>query len=931
MVCSPEAFIRNVLLGQTFYRQEFGTEATDIFLPDCFGFPYTLPTLASHCGLIGFSSQKLAWRARPFYPGNKRYPFSLGLWKGVDGSQIMMVHGFGYSDRYEDHDLSHNRRLWQETGESPLGIAYRYYGTGDIGGSPTLSSVRAVEKGLHGDGPVKIVSAASDQLYRDFLPYDKHPELPVFDGELPMDLHGNGCYTSQAAMKLYNRQNELLGDAAERMAVMADWLGTRRYPRQLMTDIWRRVIWHQFHDDVTGTSIPKAYEYSWNDELLSLKQFSGVLTNSMAAVARQLDTQVKGTPLVVYNNESFPVTSVVKADLPEGRSYQVYDPRGRRVKTQLSSNGQLLFEATVPATGMAVYSLSATSRPAPQQSDNSRTLENSIYRLQVDEYGDIVSLYDKRVGKELVAEGRRIRLVVLNDCTSEAWPAWEIHKRTLDKEPLPIHQDVKVQRVEQGAVRQTLRITKRYGDTDICQYLHLYEGALADQIDIENVVDWRAENALLKAEFPLSVSNRMATYDLGLGSIQRSTNTDTSYEVCSHEWTDLTDVSGTYGVTILNDSRYGWDKPADNTLRLSLLYAPKPGGGYTYQAHQDKGHHVFTYSLIGHAGALPMAKTVRQSTMLNSPLRAFTVAKHKGALGREWSFLQSDNEHVVVRTMKHAEVSDEYVVRVHEVGGKTTQHARLTFPAAIVQAVEADGTERTLSAASFDGRQLQVAIQPNSVKTYKVKLVSSQPLPAEGKYQTLPLAYNRKCATFNAFRSEADFESGYSYAAELFPDSLTAGGVPFVFGERETFNGLSCQGDTLSLPAGASHLFLLVASNQGDRRATFLAGTSRQEVDVPFYSGFVGQWGHEGQTTGYLKKADVAYVGTHRHSAADDMPYEFTYMYKVRIDLPKGCRQVVLPADEHVVVFAATLFSGTLFEATPISSLFQTSNVADKR
>ena len=294
MVCSPEAFIRNVLLGQTFYRQEFGTEATDIFLPDCFGFPYTLPTLASHCGLIGFSSQKLAWRARPFYPGNKRYPFSLGLWKGVDGSQIMMVHGFGYSDRYEDHDLSHNRRLWQETGESPLGIAYRYYGTGDIGGSPTLSSVRAVEKGLHGDGPVKIVSAASDQLYRDFLPYDKHPELPVFDGELPMDLHGNGCYTSQAAMKLYNRQNEHLGDAAERMAVMADWLGTRRYPRQLMTDIWRRVIWHQFHDDVTGTSIPKAYEYSWNDELLSLKQFSGVLTNSMAAVARQLDTQVKG-------------------------------------------------------------------------------------------------------------------------------------------------------------------------------------------------------------------------------------------------------------------------------------------------------------------------------------------------------------------------------------------------------------------------------------------------------------------------------------------------------------------------------------------------------------------------------------------------------------------------------------------------------------
>ena len=928
MVCSPEAFIRNILLGQTFYRQEFGREATDIFLPDCFGFPYTLPTLASHCGLIGFSSQKLAWRARPFYADGKRYPFSLGLWKGVDGSRIMMVHGFGYSDRYNDHDLSHNQRLWLETGESPLGIAYRYYGTGDIGGSPTLSSVRALEKGIHGDGPIKIISAASDQLYRDFQPYEKHPELPVFDGELPMDLHGNGCYTSQAAMKLYNRQNEHLCDAAERTAVMADWLGARRYPQQQLTDIWRRVIWHQFHDDVTGTSIPKAYEYSWNDELLSLKQFSSVLTNSVAATARHLDTQVKGTPLVVYNNESFPVTSVVKVDLPEGRSYQVSDARGRRVKTQLTADGQLLFEATVPAMGMAVYSLSSTSRPTKQNPRHIQRIENSVYRLQVDEHGDIISLFDKRVGKELVAEGHRIRLVVFDDCKSEAWPAWEIHKRTLDKEPLPIHQDVDVQLVEQGAVRQTLCISKRYGDTRICQYIHLYEGALADQVRIDNEVDWCAENALLKAEFPLGVSNPKATYDLGLGSIQRSTNTDTQYEVCSHEWTDLTDVSGDYGVTILNDSRYGWDKPTDNTLRLSLLYAPKPGGGYTYQAHQDKGYHVFSYSIVGHQGALSTTHAAQQATALNSPLRAFVVSKHKGALGREWSFLQSDNEHVVVRTMKRAEVSDEYVVRIHELSGKSHQTAHLTFPVDIEQAVEADGTERTISAASFSGRQLTVNVEPYSVKTYKVKLASVQPLPSEGIYQTVSLPFNRKCATFNEFRSEADFENGYSYAAELFPDSLTAGGVPFTFGERESLNGLSCHGDTLTLPASAapSHLYLLVASNQGDRQAVFQMGRQQQQVDIPFYSGFVGQWGHKGQTEGFLKPAEVAWIGTHRHSAAQDEPYEFTYMYKVRLDLPKGCRQVVVPADEHVVIFAATLFSGTLAEGTPASRLFLTSN-----
>ena len=74
IVCSPEAWIRNVLLGQTFYRTEFNTEGTDIFLPDCFGFGYALPTLAAHCSLIGFSSQKLQWRTKPFYEGGNATP-----------------------------------------------------------------------------------------------------------------------------------------------------------------------------------------------------------------------------------------------------------------------------------------------------------------------------------------------------------------------------------------------------------------------------------------------------------------------------------------------------------------------------------------------------------------------------------------------------------------------------------------------------------------------------------------------------------------------------------------------------------------------------------------------------------------------------------------------------------------------------------------
>ena len=914
VVGSPEAFLRNIMLGQNFYRKEFNTEGTDIFLPDCFGFSYTLPTLASHCGLIGFSSQKLAWRVKPFYEGNRRYPFTVGLWQGIDGSRIMMTHGFGYGQRYTDDDLSKNNQLQKEVKESPLNIVYRYYGTGDTGGSPTIASVRAIEKGIKGDGPIEIISATSDQLYKDFLPYEDHPELPVFDGELPMDVHGNGCYTSQAAMKLYNRQNEHLGDAAERTAVVADWLGVNKYPAKQLTESWQRFIWHQFHDDMTGTSIPRAYEFSWNDELLSLKSFSDVMTHSLNGIASKLDTKVSGQPVVVYNNETFPVDGIAQIAITDGKNYQAYGPNGKAVASQMiEKNGQrfLLFHASAPSTGYAVYSMKAGSKKATANYQSS-IIENVAYRIQVDKYGDITSLFDKRANKELVANGKSLRLVVFDECLSEVWPAWEIQKATIDREPVAVHDGVSIS-VEKGSMRQTLVIRKKYGESDIVQRIHLYNNGPINRIDFENEVDWRSENALLKAEFPLSVSNKEATYDIGLGSVKRPNNQEHLFEVYAHEWTDLTDRSGDYGISLLTDSRYGWDKPTDNTMRLSLLYSPKVKNNYTYQARQDMGYHVFTYSLIGHQGALDMAAVNQQSKALNSPLKTFRTSAHKGELGRTFSFVSSDNDQVMVRALKRAENSNEYIVRVYELSGKQSQKANITFASDITLAFEADGTERTIGAAEFDGHSLRVDIKPFSVKTYKVTLKRPfQRINVDTRQLTLN--YDRYCFSSNAFLGSLNFADGYTYAAELLPDEgLVVNDIPFTFGDKDAKNGLSCQGDTIMLPTDKSyrHLYLLAASDNEDRQACFLAGNSKhmskQTMPVPYYTGFVGQWGHDGQTEAYLKDAQVAYIGTHRHSSAGDEPYEFTYMFLLKVDIPAGATQVILPNDQHIVIFAATL------------------------
>ncbi len=934
LVPSIESGIRNILLGQEYYRKEFGVESTDIFLPDCFGFGWTLPTIATHCGLIGFSSQKLGWRNHPFY-GDKKIPFPVGLWKGIDGSSVMFAHGYNYTNKWKlGEDLSASKDLERKASESPLNVTYHYYGTGDTGGSPNLNSVDAVEKSLKKEGPVQVISAASDQMYKDFMPFANHPEMPVYDGELLMDVHGTGCYTSQAAMKLYNRQNELLGDAAERSSVSADLLGLLDYPSESLTESWRRVIFHQFHDDLTGTSIPRAYEFSWNDELLSLKQFSTILTSSVGAVASRLDTRVKGTPVVLYNALGTEVTDVVEIAVETGKCPKrvaAYDGKGKEVPSQLvaykDGKAHLLVEATVPANGFAVYGLRLSGTGAQAEGTEANMVENSVYRITLDAQGDITSIVDKRCDKELVRQGKTVRLALFTENKSYSWPAWEIMKETLDAEPVSITDGVKMTLLEDGALRKTLRIEKRYGNSVFHQYICLYEGELADRIDFKNEVEWHTPNALLKAEFPLNLTNEKATYDLGLGSVQRGNNKVNAYEVYAHYWADLTDRNNGYGVTVMNDCKYGWDKPDDHTLRLTLLHTPETKKGYAYQDKQDFGYHTFTYSIVGHAGGLEQAEASRKADVLNQPLKAFFTSRHAGSLGKSFSLASSDNGNVAIKALKRAESSDEYVVRVYERSGKQSQDARLTFAADIVSAVEADGTEKTIGEADFDGRQLHVSVRPNGIRTYKIRLAKTENRPLEHKF--LDLDFDKKCFSWNQLPGDANFQSGYAYAAELIPSRLTAAGIPFRLENQELLNGMKCEGDTLFLPAeaGYNRLYVLAAAATSDRQlaCTFRVGDAGQEVNVPSYTGFIGQWGHEGHTNGYLNPAEVAYVGTHRHSADGDQPYEFTYMFKYGIDIPDGATEVILPDCPDVVLFAATLVREETPAVVPVSVLFRTS------
>ncbi|MBQ5943403.1 MAG: alpha-mannosidase [Bacteroidales bacterium] len=933
-VPSAESNIRNILLGEEFYKNELGVKSIDIMLPDCFGFGYTLPTIANHCGLYAFHTQKLQWRTNPFYEGGKKWPFEFGVWQGIDGSRIL-AHLNGGAYGFSPNGLiNDDPQLKKMVDDSPTGVTMRYYGTkssrmaGDRGGSPLPSNIRWIEESIKAGGDnYSLRFATVADIFRDNKDLLNKDVLPVFDGELLMDVHGSGVYTANSDTKKLNRRCEQLGYAAEASAVMADWVGAVPYPKYIINDAYQRFIWHQFHDDLPGTCITEAYTFSWNDFMLAQNQFSNTMEASAGGFSSALDTRVKGTPVVVFNPVSSDNADIVTVDVEIPAPYsdvQVFGPDGKPVKSQVicreNGKAKLIFAASDPSVSLSVYDFRyVKSSPSGKSSlkASGKTIENKIYKLEVGETGDIVSLIDKRVGKELVAAGSAFGLQIFDENTSDAWPSWEILKSVIDKDPLKVDTDVKVSVESTGPLAAVLRVDRRYEESTITQRIILYDGACDDRIDILNNIDWKSRRTLLKAAFPCSFSNEKAAYDLGLGHVMRGNNTITAYEVPAQEWADLTAADGSYGVTVMNDCRYGWDKPADNTIRLTLLHTPTADRGYSNEKTLDIAPHEFTYSIVGHPGALDGAAATTAADILNQRKSAYVTEKHAGSLGKSFSLLSTTNGSIRVKAVKKAEDGDGIIVRVYELSGKDAQGS-VRFAAPVLYAEETNGVEERIGGATFSGNSLNVNITRFAPKTFRVRLQAPAAKVSAPVYKTVEVPFNKTAISSDSFSAFGRMDmQWHSYAAEQIPEDFVYKGVPFALGEKDVENSAICNGQEIALPAGTKGVYLLLAStNEKGSTAVFNAGKPA-EISVPYWTGFFGG-GNWAPYKAFLTDGDAAYVGSHRHDAQTrNEPYVQTYMYMKYIPATSGT--LVLPKDRDVTVFAATALTDGGFCAEEIS------------
>lgn len=912
---SPEALFRNIIYGNGYFKEKFGKESCDIFLPDCFGFGYALPSIMKHAGLKGLTTQKLSWGSA------YGVPFDLGLWQGVDGSKVYAcLNAQSYRYKFSGDirgDISVINKITQNAFESGIPQTLHLYGTGDWGGAPTEESVQAIEESVekNAGSDFEVVSATSDEIFRDLdkLPKSETARLKTWNNELLMTSHGAGAYTSRAMNKRLNAQNENIADIAEKMCIAAEANGVYKYPKENLSRAWKRVIQHQFHDDITGTGNMDIYIDGQSDYYASISEFETELDGAAGAMANELNTSfVTECGVAVYNPSPFRRKNAVSAHIKlvhNSTFVKVLDATGKEVPSQIIKKSgkefDIVFIADVNAMGYAVYDVVPANKACEIKTDlavSLHTLENEKYRVIFNKNGDLATVIDKKNNINVL--DAPIKMAGLTDIGDLPYPAWEMRKKDIDREPEFFANSPEFEIIEAGPARIAIKVSRELDHSFIDQIIYLESGG--EFIRVENTVDWRNRRTMLKAVFPFSCYNKTASYDLGLGVIKRENNSEKLYEVPAQKWADITAGSGKYGVSVFSDCKYGWDKPSSNTLRLTCLHTPT--GAFTKQARQDLldiGRNNFAFGIFSHEGGFANG-TQRQSEIFQKPLIAYqTSSRREGSLESGYSFLKINNENAILRCCKLAEDGDGIIVRVNEGSGEALKNVELTFAARILEASECLANEQAIKKADSKSKKLKFDLAPYGIKTFRIKLEAPDKKGREN-FKKLDLEYNSKGFTKNeSMRNVILQGSGCSLPAELCPQGFTAGGVSFKMPDTQASSDVMvARGQTIDLPKSMTKLYIAAASTLGDRDATFYLDGREKQIKIAAMTEHYGNWDMAGlNIKAAHKNVPIAFEFTHTHHPEGDIPNGKAYFYLYELDI-RNAKTLTLPEDNRIIILA---------------------------
>ncbi len=661
---SGESIIRQVLYGQRYVQQHFQVLNRVAWLPDTFGFCWQLPQILKLGKIDYFVTQKLRWNDTTVFP------YEVFWWQGLDGTQVLSLMSAPLGQGIEPVQLARYAQQWQEhTGRAD---ALWLPGIGDHGGGPTRDMLEVGRRSQLSPflPQLKFTTA---HAYLDRLAQGEG--YPVWQDELYLEFH-RGCYTTHGVQKAYNRRCEQLLYQAELWSTCATLLGGFSYPHLALETAWQSVLLNQFHDILPGSAIGAVFaeaNQAW-EGVIEVTQ--SIIAAAFRAIASQVtlpEFSTSAQPILVFNSLNWSRSEMVSVPWPDPRvSGSIYTVAGEKLTTQVHRQHLFFLAADIPAIGYRLFWLVPGNEPPVSPSfPEAFVLENATMRIEIDpETGDIRQWCDRLHHPEIL-NGLGNQLQSFQD-QGQYWDAWNIDPHYLHH-PLPPTQLRQITWTTYGELLQEIQVIRQLGNSEFTQYYTLF--ADKNQLKITTHVHWRERHTLVKVSFPLTLHSSYLTQEIPCGSIRRPTlftndQERARWEVPALTWSDLTDESQNYGVSIFSDYKSGYD-PQPNQLRLTLLR-----GSTWPDPDADLGEHHFSYVLYPHQGNWQSAGIVQRAREFSFPLQIYQLPTSEftspGTLPDRISLLHLSPSSLILTAFKPTENDpNSWILRCYESEGKT--------------------------------------------------------------------------------------------------------------------------------------------------------------------------------------------------------------------------------------------------------------------
>ncbi len=714
-ISSGESLTRQALYGKGFFRDNFGHENRVYWLPDTFGYNAQLPQLLKKSDVDYFMTTKISWSQV------NKLPYDTYMWKGIDGSEVLThmitTPAIGQNVKV-DFNTTYNgllhpdpiRGAWDRYQQKDINNDVLVaFGHGDGGGGPTREMLETEKRMAKGIVELPRTRQVFAQQYFEELEerVKDNPALPTWQGDLYLEYH-RGTYTSMSRNKRSNRKTELALMDLELVASLTE--EGIAYPTDELYEMWTMVLRNQFHDILPGTAINEVYEVT-RVEYMEAKEQIRELQDE-----RLKDLLGEGDKLSLFNPHGYTRNDVIELGDVDATALEAAD--GSVYPVQETADGQkIAYVENLPAKGYETFTKLTDAQEVAasfEVSEDGKLVETPFYTVSFDEDMLITSIYDKENDREVVENGKRANLLRMYEDKPIYYDNWDIdhfyHEKFWD-----VTNVESAEWTEVGPVRATLRLVRKESRSTITQDIHFY--ANNRRIDFETVADWDEFQHLLKVQMPVNVNTDEATFDIQFGNIKRKIHTNTSwdqarFESVGHWFVDMSE--GHYGVSLLNDSKYGHSFK-DGVMALSLIKS-----GIQPNPVSDREVHHFTYSLLPHAGDWK-GKTYEEAYNLNQEV----IVRDNTADNEKFSLVSVDQPNVIIETVKKAENGEGTIVRLYESENALTKvslnWAKDFDSVEVVNLQERSLTAEEADAPVVEDGAIKFTIKPYEIYTLRIK------------------------------------------------------------------------------------------------------------------------------------------------------------------------------------------------------------------